>query len=212
MSPAAEINPSFYRLCNALSYALHPLLMPTYSMMIIFSIPSYIAYAFQVKYQLMIYSVVLITTFLMPVFSTIILFKRGAVTDMYLENRHERVLPFVLTAIYFFLCFYLFSRLPVPAIMTSAILGCAVAASFALMITLFWKISIHMIGIGGIAGLLFALADLLSADVTWYVFVILCFSGLLGTARLITGQHNAWQIYIGFITGLCIEYVIVKLI
>ena len=75
------------RIATVLSVVLHPLLMPFYCMAMLFTLPTYIAYAFPFRFQLLIYSIVLITTFMMPVFSAILLFKRGAITDLYLNNR-----------------------------------------------------------------------------------------------------------------------------
>lgn len=175
-------------------------------MVVLFSLPTYLAYAFQFKFQLLIYAMVLITTFMMPTFSAIILFKRGAITDLYLNNRHERIVPFIVTALYFFLCYYLFTRMPVPPIITDVILGSAVAVSVALSITLFWKVSIHMIGIGGMFGMLIAVSGRLHTDITWPLIFTGLMAGALGTSRLIAGKHQAIQIYSGFVIGVLVEY------
>jgi len=201
-----ESNHFMMRPASVLSYVLHPLLMPFYCMLVLFSLPTYLAYAFQFKFQLLIYAMVIITTFLMPTFSAIILFKRGAITDLYLNNRHERIVPFIVTALYYFLCYFLFTRMPVPPIVTDVILGSAVAVSIAFAITLVWKISIHMIGIGGLFGMLIAVAGRLHSDITWPLILTAVVSGLLGSARLIAGKHNAIQIYSGFIIGTLVVF------
>lgn len=209
MEPISEptvSNHFLLRPASVLSYVLHPLLMPFYCMVVLFSLPTYLAYAFQFKFQLLIYAMVLITTFLMPTFSAIILFKRGAITDLYLNNRHERIVPFIVTALYFFLCYYLFTRMPVPPIITDVILGSAVAVSVALSITLFWKVSIHMIGIGGMFGMLIAVSGRLHTDITWPLIITGIIAGALGSSRLIAGKHNTIQIYTGFLIGALVEY------
>lgn len=209
MEPISEPQASNHvllRPASVLSYVLHPLLMPFYCMIVLFSLPSYLAYAFQFKFQLLIYAMVLITTFLMPTFSAIILFKRGAITDLYLNNRHERIVPFIVTALYFFLCYYLFTCMPVPPIITDVILGSAVAVSVALSITLFWKVSIHMIGIGGMFGMLIAVSGRLHTDITWPLIFTGLIAGALGSSRLIAGKHKAIQIYTGFVIGALVEY------
>ena len=79
--------------------------MPSYCIMLLFLMPTYLDYTISFRLQLFIYAIVLITTFMMPAFSALLLFKKGAITDLYLNNPRERIFPFIVTTGYFFLCF-----------------------------------------------------------------------------------------------------------
>ena len=63
-------------------------------------------------------------------------------------------------------------------------------------INLFWKISIHCVGVGGAAVLLFSVAE---AGIAWPgVLAVL----LVGWARLYLGVHTVAQVLAGFVLGI----------
>jgi membrane-associated phospholipid phosphatase len=72
-------------------------------------------------------------------------------------------------------------------------------------ITLSWKISIHMIGVGGIAGILTLLSKT-SEDILLYPLIITFFcAGLIAFSRLQLNAHNSRQIIVGFCLGFGCE-------
>ena len=84
------------------------------------------------------------------------------------------------------------------------------AAGLTILIAYFlsfrYKISIHMIGIGGLAGVLFGLARILNADLLELILITVIVAGLLGTARLSLSAHQPGQVYSGFLIGFATEY------
>ena len=85
-------------------------------------------------------------------------------------------------------------------------LATLMAIYVALIITFFWKISMHMIGIGGLAGAMMALSFRFGLDL-WLLFsVIILASGLLGVARLQLKAHSPSQVYVGFVLGFLIVF------
>jgi membrane-associated phospholipid phosphatase len=78
----------------------------------------------------------------------------------------------------------------------------------AFIITSKWKISAHMIGIGGITGLIAYLIYYLHVNLEIYLIVIVLVSGLTGTARLILNAHHPSEIYSGFLMGFAIISVV----
>ena len=71
-----------------------------------------------------------------------------------------------------------------------------------LLITLGWKISAHMVGIGGLVGVVFGLMLIHGAQAPILLGVLFLLVGALGTARLIVTDHSPAQIYIGGLLGL----------
>ena len=80
------------------------------------------------------------------------------------------------------------------------------------IINLWWKISTHMIGIGGVFGLITALAINLSLNLFFQIIVIALVAGIIGYARLKLNSHKPLEIYAGFLAGafvmLCVFYFI----
>jgi membrane-associated phospholipid phosphatase len=76
----------------------------------------------------------------------------------------------------------------------------------AMIVNLKWKISLHMIGIGGLCGGVTSMFIMLQeGNPLWLALLFLC-AGTLGTARLILQAHNSLQILAGFVAGFAIEF------
>ena len=78
-----------------------------------------------------------------------------------------------------------------------------------LMIINKWKISSHMIGIGGITGLIFALSFRLQVLPIIYMISVFLISGLVGYSRLKLNAHNPAQLYSGYLMSFFITFMIV---
>ena len=88
------------------------------------------------------------------------------------------------------------------------LLGSTFTIIAALLINLHWKISIHMIGVGGILGAVLGMAQGLFIELLWPVIIIVLLSGMLGTARLMLKAHNPLQIYAGFLLGFAAMFIL----
>jgi hypothetical protein len=64
-------------LARFLSWVLHPLLMPTYGMVLIFHYNSYLTYSLSPVLIKLIYGIVFTTTFILPTLITYFLVKKG---------------------------------------------------------------------------------------------------------------------------------------
>ena len=63
-----------------------------------------------------------------------------------------------------------------------------------------------MIGIGGLIGLLSALAHLFGLHVNWILMSAVFIAGIIGTGRLYLNEHNTSQIYSGFMMGYVVNF------
>ena len=195
---------------NIISYIFHPLLMPFYAMLLIFNLPTYISYSVPSKLKQIIFAVVFITTFVMPVLFTMFLVQKKIVSSLELEKKEERKLPFIATAFFYLITFYLVRLLPVPGFFPLAILGAALVIIVGFFISLRWKISVHTMGVGGLLGLMWGLSEILYVQVTILFILVILLSGVIGTARLIRGSHTQMQIYAGLIIGFAIELMVME--
>ena len=121
-----------------------------------------------------------------------------------MENHRERVFPLIFTLIPYAFSFYFLYKLPIPTILATFMLGAAIAVFATIVITFWWKISIHMVGIGGFAGFLMGLSYRLSLDVLFLFIVVVFLSGILATSRLMLNSHNQAQVYSGFGLGFIV--------
>lgn len=195
---------------NFFSFVFHPLLMPLYAMLLIFNLNTYLSYSVSPQLQRIIYIVVFITTFAMPVLFSMLLLQKGVIRSLEMEDKSERKWPFIITSVFYLIAFYLLRMLPVSGLFPLIVLSAAVVILLAFFITIFWKISIHMMGIGGLAGLLWGVADVLYIPITGIFILLIVLAGFIGTARLIRSAHIPSQIYMGFITGFAAEVLFMK--
>ncbi len=189
-----------------ISYLLHPLFMPFYAMVLVLNLNTYVAFSTSPHVQQVLITVVFITTAALPIITTLFMLQRGVVSSLEMENPSERKWPFVTTAFCYFVCHYLISQLPIPVVMSDMVLGAAVAIILSWIVNFFWKISIHMVGIGGLVGLLIGFSSRLNAGLHEAVILVVLLAGLLGFARLATGAHTQAQVYSGFCLGLICEW------
>jgi hypothetical protein len=70
-----------------------------------------------------------------------------------------------------------------------------------LVITLRWKISAHMVGIGGLLGALLGVMVVHGAHAPVVLALAFVAAGALGTARLLVSDHTPAQVYVGTLLG-----------
>ena len=193
----------FNILSRALSIMLHPLFMPTYGMIL------YMA-AMLVRTpnlpSIYIYTSVITTfvlTALIPIILMLILWKRGSISSLHIDNASERTTPYIYTLICFgFWCYFVGDILKMPVVWLVVAIGATAALLAVTIINRWWKISAHLTALGGLLGGVFSIALYYSALPTLLIIGILIVSLLLMYARLYLNAHTPMQVVCGYILGL----------
>lgn len=185
---------------QVISYVLHPLLMPLYILFFIFNIDSlFLLIPASVRlYSYAITAMVLI----MPLLSLPIFKYFRLVSDYGLEIRQERVYPILVAIIFAFVGFWLMRQIPYINIVRQLYLVLIILLSAFSIVTLCWKMSMHMTAIGAVCGFLFILGTKYFGDARNIFIMMLIFSAVLGSCRLYLEKHNPSQVYVGFLFGL----------
>ena len=77
------------------------------------------------------------------------------------------------------------------------------------LINVWWKISTHTAGIGGLAGGLVVYSIAFSFNPIWWLAFVILLAGMVGTARMILRQHTLAQVVTGFLVGVvCALFII----
>jgi len=185
-----------------LSVLLHPLWMPTLTIVICFSIDPHLSIMFDTNGLLIIYGMVFAMTAVFPLMSALMMARNGLISKLTMPERRERIPAYIITLLYYGLCYYLLRRTPNHPITLSILFGAVLALLLTLLITLRWKISAHMIGIGGLLGALLAVMVLHEAHAPLMLCAALILAGALGTARLLVSDHTPAQVYAGALLGV----------
>lgn len=192
------------KIAKIISVVFHPMLIPSYTILILFNINNYISLLIPFSAKLLILGMVFITTFLFPILFIFIMKRKGIVKTLQMETREERIYPFAVTAIFYFLSYYMLKQLHISDIYYLFLLGATFLIIIALLITFYWKISAHMIGIGGMLGALIGISFRINVDFVFLIALIVLCSGIVGFARLKLNAHKPLQIYSGFLSGVII--------
>jgi membrane-associated phospholipid phosphatase len=192
-----------------ISFIGHPLLMPLYTVQLLFTCNPYMKFMVNNSLQWFVLIIVFVFTFLLPLINAFILLKFKLIDSLYMTSSKERLFPFFFTLLFYLLAYKQLKTLPLPESFY-LVLGGAIAVVFiALIITFFWKISIHALGIGGLFGAFLAFSQRYQVDQLSLIIGILFFAGLIGFSRLQLKAHQPAQVYTGFLIGTFIEWGIV---
>jgi len=183
--------------------------MPTLSVVLLFGLNTYINQTIPTKMQWMIALLVFINTSILPVIFILVLIRQRFLTSIYLENRKERILPFVMAFFFYGFTYYLLKRVNLPQTLNSLMLGASVAVLLSLLITFFKKLSIHMVGISGVFGAFYAISIGFNLDILNLLLFLIFLIGGVGSARLALKQHNPTELILGFFVGFLAEFLIV---
>lgn len=193
----------YKRFPEFLSHVLHPLLMPTLGVYVILNSGTYVSFM-QPEAKNIILLVVFTCTFGLPLAFMPLYYYLKITHSLEMNKGQERIIPLVVTASLYYLAFYLMRRMGVPPLIQSFLIASAIAVCINLFITSKWKVSAHMIGIGGLIGLIISLSVLYSASIMLYMIISIMLSGLIGFARLSLNAHSPAQVYVGLGTGIIV--------
>ena len=199
------------KLTQLISIILHPIFMPLIALhLTLIVVPSL---AFTLSQNLvLIYCIVIFCTIILPLISIFWLIQLGRVSSLEMSNHKERSLPLVKTVIWMSVGYYLLENaLFYTPILKAELLGAIIIILVAAIISKFWKISLHLLGIGGLVGVFIAL-QVIHGALLYLLILLILLSGILAVARIKQKAHNYAQVYAGFIVGLSVELITILLI
>ena len=200
------VNKMIAGVANFLSTALSPLLMPTYGVFLVFwvSVLCLLPYGRRVAVLLVCMGI----TCIIPLIFLSILRHFKLIDDLHVEKREQRLVPYMFTTVTYLVAAYYLYYCHAPQWFIMFMVGATITLLVVTLISLRWKISAHMAGIGGIIALVFQIhvQGLSAFDLIWLLCLIIILAGALGSARLIRKRHDIYQVLAGVVVGfLCVE-------
>lgn len=189
------------RIAWVFSTLFHPVVIPTLGMFILFQLNTYIRFAVTPGARRLMLMLVFINTAVAPVLSLLIMKRTGYVKSLMLEERNERILPLLLATTLFFITYYMLRQLTLPSIVYFYIISATLLLLMTLMVSFFFKISIHMISLGAFSAFLIITSILLKTDVSVLIIAAFMASGMTGSSRLILHAHTPMEVYAGYLLG-----------
>jgi hypothetical protein len=179
------------------SFVFHPLFMPVLGILILFHTGSYVS-LLPLAARKMIILLFVTGTIILPALMIPLTILRK---DFLMHSQNERNIPLTLTLIFYLLTYFLFLKVPVYQFMHNFMGGACLTVFMALFINFFWKISLHMIGLGGLTAFLIMITMTRQINLLPWMMISVFASGIVGTSRLYLNEHSPAQIYVGYFVG-----------
>ncbi len=148
-------------------------------------------------------------TIFYPLITVLLLRAVGFIKSIFLKSRKERIIPYIATNIFYFWMYLVFKNQPeVPSILTAFIFGIFLASSLALIANIYFKISMHALGVGALSGLMIIIVfSGLSYAIFLPAMIVFIIAGCVCTSRLIVSDHSPFDIYSGLLVAILCQFI-----
>ncbi len=197
------------KIARVLSIVFSPFYTPVWILIVLF-FNSYLQ-MLPIEYRLFLLFTVFIFTVFIPRLGINIFRMVMSWTHWQLSHREHRHMPYLLTICSYTVCLVVLSRINVVMFVRGVVMAAFVSQIICVFINAWWKVSTHMVGMGGMVGALIAFSNLFYFNPMWYVCALILLSGALGTSRIILRQHSLAQVIVGFIIGFVCSLVFILL-
>jgi hypothetical protein len=194
-------------IAKIISGIIHPMVMPLFGTIVFLQLPKFIVLEQEDQLRTYFYVTMFLCTFLFPSVLIIFLKYTGAIQSISLNNQKDRTVPFIFTGIGYSIALYMINRLPIAPSMfpynlaKPLVIGATLSVIIALIVNRWFKISIHMMGIGGLTGAAIAIAWCYQLPIFGLIYLFVFLSGITGFARLHLHAHTPAQVYAGFLVS-----------
>lgn len=194
------------RLAHLLSAVFHPLVMPTWLFLVIIGFASDALQPIAPGSQLRLLGIVFLMTVVIPGLTLAMMRVSSLINDINLEQRRERLIPFLFSIFFYALTAWLFyEKLHLNNLIFILFSGLTVLLALLAAITLFWKVSVHSAAAGGVAGALAALLMKVPENELFYPMIAtIVVAGAVMSSRLRLNVHSPGQVYTGVLIGFAV--------
>lgn len=192
-------NKKLMRVAKVLSAIFMPLYAPLWVIVGLF-VFTYLR-LLPLSYMVFILCIVYVFTIGIPVMgiSVVRMFKKW--THLELSHREHRHMPYVVTLLSYGACLVIMTKINTAMFFRGVVMAALISQVICVMVNAWWKISTHMVGMGGLVGALNAFSILFYYNPVFPMSMLILLSGILGTSRMLLRQHSLAQVLAGFAVG-----------
>ncbi len=185
---------------RTLAVICHPTIITFVGFLWLFTF-SYLA-ILPIAYKTIVLAMVFCFTILIPLAGIFFYSRTNHLDIRKLGNRRNRSIIYMLTLFPYAACLYLLYKLNMPGIMTGILITAIATLVVNTIINLFWKISIHMAGMGLLIGIIIAFSPIYHINPVLWLSLIILLTGTSGTCSILCKLHTLPQVLAGVSVGL----------
>lgn len=201
-------NPVLRFLAKFISYVFHPCFVPVYVVLfLVYEHPNmFVGFSPRNKILVIAQAFMMFTFF--PIITTLLLRALKFIDSIHLPTQRDRIIPLIASMTWYFWIWHVWRNLPdYPKELVALALGVFAASIIAMLSNIKFKISLHAIGVGTMVTFLITVALQQSLHFAVYLSIAFIMAGLVCTARLLSGSHNSFQVYSGFLAGVAAQLI-----
>jgi hypothetical protein len=196
---------------KVISYIFHPVLLPFYTLLMMLEPHSFFQGLIPGRDIIILLGSVLLSTAVFPLLMIYFLFRTGFVSSYFMQKKEERLFPLIAIAVFYYLTYYFLKGISISVLFSFFMLGSTLLVILALFLNFFFKISLHMVAIGGMTGFWTGLNIRQGTTHEIFLALLIFLGGLMGYARLQNGQHAPNEIYSGWLMGTGIMFALMMI-
>ena len=194
-------------LANVVSYILHPMFMPL-AMTYVLYILSPVSFAFYEHNDSLVFLFIsiAINTILFPLVLVLLAKGLGFVNSLQMRTRKERIIPMIGTMVFYWWISHKIGSDDTDVLLQTLLRGAYWSIIVLFICSIFFKVSMHTAGAGGMLGILTILLITSPVEMSIPFFISIIVAGIIGTARLLLGAHTTFEIVLGYIIGFAAQF------
>jgi hypothetical protein len=190
-----------HKIARFISIVFHPMFTISLATLIMLNLNAYFVSIIPERLRWTIIALIFANTTLVPTILVWLMARKDIISSLEMPYRKERTVPYLIFAIFYASTYFLMRNIGLPVYYYLFVVGGLASIITAIIINLYWKISIHMIGIGGLTAGFLALMYKSLINEPVLIIVLILSSGLVGFARLQSNSHSPAQVYTGYLVG-----------
>lgn len=157
---------------------------------------------FPLAFKLWLLSLVAFFTIALPALGVFIYRRLHDWSAQELRKRHKRVFPYIIYICCYLCLMHILSITHMPHFLM-AIIGISLLIQCAcVLVNMWWKVSMHAAGSGGVIGALVAYSAIFRFNPIWWLCLSILVAGCVMTSRMVLRQHTLSQVLCGTLIGI----------
>ena len=185
---------------EALTVIFHPVFVPLYGLLIIYSSPTLLSFIPQEMKRVM-FILVFSNNVILPLTLAAVLYAKGAIKTFNARDRNERVVLLTFALLMYTITAVVMLKMNVPSLFRAYFISIAAVTLITLVITAFYRISLHASGIGGLLALVIFMMLLYDVRSVWQLTSVILIGGAVMSSRLYLNDHSPSEVWSGLFIG-----------
>lgn len=189
-----------------ISVVFHPLFIPLYVTGFLLFYHPLMFSGLDQRGKVQILASVFVNLTLLPAMTVLLLWRLKFASSIMLATQRERIIPYAAVMFFSFWCWNVFRNLGAPEFFVDFLLGTFIAVIVGWLANIYYKISLHALGVGGMAWFIVRISLHTEGMGGLYIAIAVLIAGLVCTARFLVSDHKTGDVYSGLFFGAASQW------